>query len=113
MSRSIWKGKFVDISILKSVYFLNFLDRENILQVWSRRSVILPDLIGRLVDVYNGKRFVRIRITKYMVGHKFGEFAYTKRMGSSIHLVNSGDKKKTENLRINKPQVILKKNKKF
>jgi len=109
MSRSVWKGKFVDISVLKSVFFMESLSEYNILQVWSRRSVILPDLIGRLVDVYNGKRFVRIRINKHMIGHKFGEFAYTKRMGNLIHFANSSEKKKTESQKVLKPQVGLKK----
>ncbi|WVZ59738.1 hypothetical protein U9M48_009842 [Paspalum notatum var. saurae] len=75
-SRPLWKGAFVDafLSRIKK-------NRENMngRKIWSRRSSILPEFIGSSVLIYNGKTHVRCKITEGKVGHKFGEFAFTRR----------------------------------
>ncbi len=66
MARSLWKGPFCEI---------NF-DKE---KIWSRRSVILPQFIGKKFFIYNGKIFISLKVSEEMVGHKFGEFASTRK----------------------------------
>jgi small subunit ribosomal protein S19 len=91
MTRSSWKLNYIDPLLLKQLYVLSKMksDKKPVLQIWSRQSTILPDFVGLKVMVHNGIRFVTITLTKAMVGHKFGEFALTKRMGSLIHSPNS------------------------
>jgi small subunit ribosomal protein S19 len=72
MTRSVWKGPFIDTSLLKSTLIRR--------RVWSRRSCILPQFVGSYTSVYNGKIFVGLKITEDMVGHKFGEFASTRKI---------------------------------
>ena len=72
MTRSLWKGPFIDGSLIKQ-------PTKGQIRIWSRRSVILPQFIHEKVVVYNGKSFVPVQITEYMVGHKFGEFAMTRK----------------------------------
>jgi len=78
MTRSLWKGPFVDSSVLK------FIQHRMQLKIWSRRSCILPHFVGKFVQVYNGRFFVGITITEQMVGHKFGEFVSTRRLKTKI-----------------------------
>jgi small subunit ribosomal protein S19 len=72
MTRSLWKGPFIDGSLIKQ-------PTKGQIRIWSRRSVILPQFIHERVVVYNGKSFVPVQITEDMVGHKFGEFAMTRK----------------------------------
>ena len=72
MTRSLWKGPFIDVSLIKQ-------PTKGQIRIWSRRSVILPQFIHEKVVVYNGKSFVPVQITEDMVGHKFGEFAMTRK----------------------------------
>ncbi|CAI0542702.1 unnamed protein product [Linum tenue] len=76
MPRAMWKGPFVDAFLLK---LKNKGDPLNNRKIWSRRSVILPEFLNSTVRIYNGKSFVRCKITEAKVGHKFGEFALTRR----------------------------------
>nr|UTM92008.1 ribosomal protein S19 [Gastrodia kachinensis] len=77
--RSIWKGSFVDAFLLRMKN-----NREMSRKIWSRRSSISPEFVDCSVLIYNGKTPVRCRITEGKVGHKFGEFAYTRRRRPSI-----------------------------
>src|SRR5690349_8800486 len=89
MGRSIWKGNFINSKFLFLLYnFSKCIDEEKRkfrVRVWSRNSVILPFLIGSTVEVYNGRIFVPLTVSKLMVGKKYGDFVFTKKMGISIH----------------------------
>ena len=74
MARSIWKGPYVDPSVLRKVFKPN-----KSLKVYSRRSVIMPEFVGKELEVHNGHKFISFSITEHKVGHKFGEFATTRR----------------------------------
>ena len=76
MTRSLWKGPFVDQFVLKKTQ--QFAETAP-LKIWSRRSHILPQFVGLIFDIYNGKSFLSVRITEQMIGHKFGEFASTRK----------------------------------
>jgi small subunit ribosomal protein S19 len=77
MSRSIWKGPFVDIKLFKDIKKTN--KKQNVVKTVSRCSEIIPGLIGTNFDVYNGKSFSKITIIKEMVGFKLGEFSPTRK----------------------------------
>lgn len=78
MSRSVWKGPFVDHFLFKKVQKLSLAKQKNIIKIWCRRSVILPLFVGYTFAVHNGKKFVNLRITEDMVGLKFGAFVNTR-----------------------------------
>jgi small subunit ribosomal protein S19 len=78
MSRSLKKGPFVDHHLLKKITGMNENNEKKVLQTWSRRSTVVPDMVGHTIAVHNGKKFVPVFITENMVGHKLGEFAPTK-----------------------------------
>ena len=77
MPRSVKKGPFVDASVLKKISVQSVDDRRPI-KTWSRRSTIIPEMIGYTFSVHNGRRFLPIYISENMVGHKLGEFAPTR-----------------------------------
>lgn len=79
MGRSIKKGPFIEESLLKKVRRASEETiSKRIIKTWSRRSTIVPELIGHTIAVHNGKKFIPIFITENMVGHKLGEFAPTR-----------------------------------
>lgn len=78
MARSVWKGPFVDKSLLKKVEAALSSSRKEIIKTWSRRSTILPQFVGLTFGVHNGKKFVPVLVTDQMIGHKLGEFAPTR-----------------------------------
>lgn len=78
MSRSVWKGPFIDGYLLKKAEKTRASGRHEIVKTWSRRSTILPQFVGLTFGVYNGKKFVPVLVTENMIGHKFGEFAPTR-----------------------------------
>jgi small subunit ribosomal protein S19 len=78
MPRSIKKGPFVDSSLLEKIDRLNQSNDKKIIKTWSRRSTIIPDMIGHTFAVHNGKKFIPVYITENMVGHKLGEFSPTR-----------------------------------
>lgn len=75
MSRSVWKGPFVDGYLLKKAATVRESGRKDVIKTWSRRSTIIPQFVGLNFAVYNGKKFVPVSISEDMIGHKFGEFA--------------------------------------
>ena len=78
MPRSVIKGPFVDHHLLAKVDALNKKNDKSVIKTWSRRSTILPDMVGHTIAVHNGKKFVPVYISENMVGHKLGEFAPTR-----------------------------------
>lgn len=78
MPRSVWKGPFVDNYVLKKVEQAAKANSRKVINIWSRRSTILPQFVGINFGVYNGKKFIPVIVTEEMVGHKFGEFSPTR-----------------------------------
>ena len=78
MSRSVWKGPFVDPSLIKKVEKLKNRTNNAPIKTWSRKSTIIPDFVGHSFLIYNGKKFIPIKISEEMVGHKLGEFSPTR-----------------------------------
>jgi len=78
MARSIWKGPFVDITLIKKAEKVSESGRKEVIKTWSRRSTILPQFVGLTFGVYNGKKFIPVSISENMVGHKLGEFSPTR-----------------------------------
>ena len=78
MARSLKKGPFVDPHLLKKVDALNESGDKSVIKTWSRRSTVIPDMVGHNIAVHDGRRHVTIYITESMVGHKLGEFALTR-----------------------------------
>ena len=78
MSRSVWKGPFVDPSLLKKVEKLKSQTNPTPIKTWSRKSTIIPEFVGVSFLIYNGKKFIPIKISEEMVGHKLGEFSPTR-----------------------------------
>ena len=78
MSRAVWKGPFVEESLIKKVEKQKNVTNRKPIKMWSRKSTIIPDFVGFSFLIYNGKKFIPITISEDMVGHKFGEFAPTR-----------------------------------
>jgi small subunit ribosomal protein S19 len=78
MSRSLWKGPFVDGYLLRKAEAVRSSGRHEMIRIWSRRSTILPQFVGLNFGVYNGQKHIPVLVTEEMVGHKFGEFAPTR-----------------------------------
>ena len=78
MPRSLKKGPFVDDHLMKKVDAENAKGSHNVIKTWSRRSTVIPDMIGHTLAVHNGKKFIPVFVTENMVGHKLGEFAPTR-----------------------------------
>jgi small subunit ribosomal protein S19 len=78
MSRSLKKGPFVDIPLLEKIEVMNRNNDRKVVKTWSRRSTVVPEMIGHTLAVHNGKKFVPIYISENMVGHKLGEFSPTR-----------------------------------
>jgi len=78
MSRSTKKGPYVDPKLIAKIHALQESGKREVLRTWSRRSTILPEMVGMTIAVHDGRRHVPILITENMVGHKLGEFAPTR-----------------------------------
>jgi len=78
MARSLKKGAYVEPSLLKKVEELNEKFDKKVVKTWSRRSTIIPEMVGHTIAVHNGRKFLPVYITEYIVGHKLGEFAPTR-----------------------------------
>ena len=78
MSRSVWKGPFVDPNLLKKVEKLKNETNAAPIKTWSRKCTIIPEFVGHSFLIHNGKKFIPIKISEEMVGHKLGEFSPTR-----------------------------------
>jgi small subunit ribosomal protein S19 len=78
MARSLKKGPFLDIKLEKKVTNMNESNKKTVIKTWSRRSMIVPDMVGHTFAVHNGNKFIPVYVTENMVGHKLGEFAPTR-----------------------------------
>jgi small subunit ribosomal protein S19 len=88
MTRSVWKGPYVDGFLLKKAEAARSSGRKDVIKIWSRRSTILPQFVGLTFGVYNGHKHIPVLVTEDMIGHKFGEFAPTRTFHG-----HSGDRK--------------------
>jgi small subunit ribosomal protein S19 len=88
VARSLKKGPFVDLGLLKKVEKAVANNEKKPIKTWSRRSMIIPDMVGLSIAVHNGRQFVPVFISEQMVGHKLGEFALTR-----TFKMHSGDRK--------------------
>lgn len=88
MPRSLKKGPFVELKLMKKISAMNEKNERNVIKTWSRRSTIIPEFIGHTLAVHNGRKFVPVYVTENMVGHKLGEFSPTRTFRG-----HSGDKK--------------------
>ncbi len=79
MGRSLKKGPFIDVKLLASIRELEARgEKRKVLKTWSRRSTIIPEMVGMTIAVHNGRKFIPVFITENMVGHKLGEFSPTR-----------------------------------
>jgi small subunit ribosomal protein S19 len=78
VTRSVWKGPFVDGYLLKKADAARASTRKEVIKTWSRRSTILPQFVGLTFGVYNGHKFIPVSVSEEMVGHKLGEFSPTR-----------------------------------
>jgi len=84
MARSLKKGPFVDVSLLKKVEKAVAENSKRPIKTWSRRSMILPDMVGLTLTVHNGRQHIPVLISEEMVGHKLGEFSPTRTFRSHV-----------------------------
>ena len=78
MSRSLKKGPFVDLHLLKKVEAAMAVSSKKPIKTWSRRSMIIPEMVGLTIAIHNGRQHMPVLVTEQMVGHKLGEFAATR-----------------------------------
>ena len=78
MGRSLKKGPFIDLHLLEKVEAMNRAGDKKVIKTWSRRSTVVPEMVGHTMAVHNGNKFVPVYVTENMVGHKLGEFAPTR-----------------------------------
>jgi small subunit ribosomal protein S19 len=78
MSRSLKKGPFVDTPLLEKLEAMNRANEKKVIKTWSRRSTVIPEMVGHTMAVHNGRKFIPVYVTENMVGHKLGEFAPTR-----------------------------------
>ena len=78
MSRSTWKGPFVDSFLLKKAEAARESGRKDVIKIWSRRYTILPQFVGLTFGVYNGKKHIPVLVSEDMIGQKFGEYSPTR-----------------------------------
>ena len=78
MGRSLKKGPFIDEHLVAKIEELNRIGEKRVIRTWSRRSTVIPEMVGHTVAVHDGRKHVPVYITESMVGHKLGEFAPTR-----------------------------------
>src|SRR5438874_2785491 len=85
MARSTKKGPFIDVHLAGKIEGMNRRNEKKVLRTWSRRSTIIPEMVGHTIAVHNGKKFIPVYVTENMVGHKLGEFSFTRQFkGHSV-----------------------------
>ncbi len=102
MSRSIWKGPFVDPNLLKKVEKIKDQTNKTPIKTWSRKSTIIPEFVGHSFLIHNGKKFIPIKISEEMVGHKLGEFSPTRQFSGHT----PADKKAAEEAGVVKTAAV-------
>lgn len=90
MARSLKKGPFIDDHLLTKVQKAQSTNNRGLIKTWSRRSTVIPDMVGLTIAIHNGRKFIPVFVTENMVGHKLGEFAPTR-----LFRGHSGDRKVT------------------
>jgi small subunit ribosomal protein S19 len=88
MARSVKKGPYVESSLMKKVERVNQSGSKQIIRTWSRRSMVVPEMVGQTLHVHNGRLFMPVFVSENMVGHRLGEFAPTRKP-----TVHAGDRK--------------------
>ena len=88
MARSVKKGPFVDQHLVKKIAALNESRQRQVVRTWSRRSTVIPEMVGHTIGVHNGRKFIPVFVSENMVGHKLGEFSPTR-----TFFAHSGDRK--------------------
>ena len=88
MPRSLKKGPFIDAKLIKKLEEAKGIRSSNVIKTWSRRSTIIPEMVGLTLAVHNGRKFIPVFISENMVGHKLGEFSPTRMFHG-----HAGDKK--------------------
>lgn len=78
MARSLKKGPYIDLKLMKKIEKLNETSQKKVVKTWARKSTIPPEFVGHTVAVHNGIKFIPVYVTENMVGHKLGEFALTR-----------------------------------
>jgi small subunit ribosomal protein S19 len=78
MARSTKKGPFIDSHLATKVEGMNARNEKKVIRTWSRRSTVIPEMVGHTIAVHNGKKFIPVYVTENMVGHKLGEFSFTR-----------------------------------
>ena len=89
MSRSLKKGFFIDKHLHDKIVAMNSSGDKRVVKTWSRRSTVIPDMVGHTLAVHNGTKFIPVYVSENMVGHKLGEFAPTR-----TYTGHGGDKKR-------------------
>ena len=78
MARSVWKGPFVDMTLIKKAEKVSESGKKEVIKTWSRRYTIITQFVGLTFGVHNGRKFIHVSVTENMVGHKLGEFSPTR-----------------------------------
>ena len=78
MGRSLKKGPFIDLHLIEKVEVMNREAEKKVIKTWSRRSTVVPEMVGHTIAVHNGKKFIPVYVTEIMVGQKLGEFSPTR-----------------------------------
>ncbi len=102
MARSVWKGPFVEESLIKKVDNQKNNPNKKPIKTWSRKSTIIPDFIGVSFLIYNGKKFIPITVSEDMVGHKLGEFAPTRQFAGHTPADKKAAKEESSTTKIDK-----------
>lgn len=100
MTRSLSKGPFLDPSLAKKIEIMNATQTKKVVKTWSRRSTIIPAMVGHTLAVHNGRKFIPVFVTEGMVGHKLGEFSPTR-----TFIVHSGDRKAAKEKEVKAPTL--------